>query len=161
MTHIIPHNLGYSLINNIPLPEKDCLNLKNLIQQTESFIKRIRWRVFWYEKQQEKNFFDDEQPKNYGFKTGNTPPQHPILLPFESELYDLIGNIKFTTSSTQFQNQMKKDIKAMNTGGSVVVEADKTTNFYKVSAERYSTLLHQNITKNYRCAADDRKADIN
>ena len=159
MTHIIPHNLGYSL-KNIPLPEKDCY-LKKLIQQTESFIKRIRWRVFWYEKQQEKNFADEEQPENYGFKTGNTPPQHPILLPFESEFYDLIGNIKFTTSSTQFQKQIKKDIKAMKTGGSVVVEADKTTNLYKVSAESYSTLLHQNITKDYKCATDDRKADIN
>ena len=42
-------NFNYSL-KNIPLPNKDTCR-KNLIQKVESFIKRIRWKAFFFERQ--------------------------------------------------------------------------------------------------------------
>ena len=47
-------NFSYSL-NNIPIPSKN-VNLKNMIFKLESFIKRIRWKAFFYEK-------SDDTPK--------------------------------------------------------------------------------------------------
>lgn len=156
VTQFTQYNLGYSL-NNIPLPSNDCY-LKKLIQQTESFIKRIRWRVFWHENKH--LLSDNVEQENYGFKTSNTPPQNPALQKFESDMYDLIGNIKFRTSDNKFQKQMKEDLSTLKSGGNIVVEADKTTNLYKVSPEIYKNLLQQNITKDYETAVTGKKEDI-
>ena len=101
MAEISPHNLGYSL-NNIPHPTEDTY-LKKLIKQTESFIKRVRtrWRTFWYEnlhEQPDSSTNPRPTPTNHEtwFKTNTTPPQHPDLQHFETELYYLIRTIQFT-----------------------------------------------------------------
>ena len=47
MANMIKFNLGYSL-KNIPIPPRNSY-LKTLIVQTENFIKRLRWRVFWHQ----------------------------------------------------------------------------------------------------------------
>ena len=155
-------NLGYSL-KNIPLSNRKCF-LKKLIEQTENFIKRLRWRIFWSES---RNEFpeDSEEIRNvennsYGFKSRRTPPQHKLLLDFESDLYNLIGNIKFKNGSNDFLKQMKSDIESLKSGGSVVVEADKTSNLYKMSPEKYKQLLQQNVTKDYKVAPPGIKRDI-
>ena len=81
-------NLGYSL-KNIPIPSRDSY-LKKLILQTESFIKRLRWKVFWFERKDEEDFENNENiEKDYfGFKSNNTPPMHKSLANFEADLYD-------------------------------------------------------------------------
>ena len=161
MTEISQHNLGYSL-NNIPHPPENTY-LKKLIQQTESFIKRIRWRAFWFDNDQQQDPSVNPTPaghETYGFKSTNTPPQHPDLLHFETELYDLIRNIKFNPFKSQFQQQMDKDLKELKTGNNVVVEADKTTNLYKVSVTKYRELLQNNVTKDYKIAAEGKQAEI-
>ena len=86
------------------------------------------------------------------FKSDKTPPQNYFLANFESDMYSLIGNIKFKNSKNEFQDQMNKDIKELKSGGKVIVEADKTSNLYHVSPEHYRKLLHENVTKNYKAA---------
>ena len=84
-------NFNYSLKKNIPLPNKDTYR-KNLIQKVESFIKRIRWKAFFFERQCKVN---DEITTNFGFTSVNTPPKNENLNQFESDLYDMVKNIEF------------------------------------------------------------------
>ena len=138
--------------------------MKKLIEQTENFIKRLRWRVFWAESKNE-SFVDHEEKENvenntFGFKSRNTPPQHKLLLDFESDMYNLIGSIKFKNGSNDFLNQMKSDIQTLKSGGNIVVEADKTSNLYNMSTENYKQMLQQNVTKDYKIASPGTKNDI-
>ena len=78
-------------LKNILLPNKDTY-LKNLIQKVESFIKRIRWKAFFFERQCKDN---DKITTNFGLKSVNTPPKNENLNQFESDLYDMVKNIEF------------------------------------------------------------------
>ena len=69
-------------------------------------------------------------------KTNTTPPQHPDLQHFQTELYDLIRTIQFPPFKSQFQQRMKKDLTNLKTGNNVVVEAENTTNLHKVSVTK-------------------------
>ena len=74
-------SLGYST-KNIPLSNKD-LYLKELIDKTEHFLCRIRWKVYHFLK----NNKEETETDNFGFLTLNTPPKKRILYNFESDLY--------------------------------------------------------------------------
>ena len=91
-------------------------------------------------------------------KTNTTPPQHPELQHFQTEL---IRTIQFPTFKSQFQQQMKKDLTNLKTGNNVVVEAENTTNLHKVSVTKYRELLINNVTKDYKVAAEGKQSEIN
>ena len=85
-------NLGYSL-KNIPIPsQKEYLNL--LISQTEKFMKRMRWKLFFY-KQKSVNAKSRVDAQNFGFKSIKTPPSDTELKSFEEDLRLLLKNVKF------------------------------------------------------------------
>jgi ethanolamine utilization protein EutQ (cupin superfamily) len=52
-------------------------------------------------------------------------------------------------TTNPFQQKIKKDITNLNKLKSLLIKADKTTNFYQVTSEKYSELLKNNITKEY------------
>ena len=159
MAQMLSRNLGYSL-KNIPISSRNCY-LKSLISQTESFLKRLRWRVFWYTTSDENTPHNPKENFKHVFKSDRTPPQHHLLANFESDMYSLIGNIKFKNSQNEFQDQINKDIKELKSGGRVIVEADKTSNLYHVSPDYYRKLLHENVTKNYKVAPQGTQESIN
>ena len=98
-------NLGYSL-KNIPIPTKNTY-LKSLISQTESFIKRLRWRIFGHESNGniEEQTIKEVEKETFGFKSDKTPPQHHHLVNFENDMYNLISNIKFKNPYNDFQRK--------------------------------------------------------
>ena len=55
-------NIQYSL-KNIAIPSSFSY-LKNLINKTEDFVRRLRWKAFWYDRkleaQQQQNNSNDE-----------------------------------------------------------------------------------------------------
>ena len=92
---------------------------------------------------------DDE--KVYGFKTTSAPPMVAEIKQFESEMHDLVKNIKFKKYKPNLiQKKMNDDLKKMKDDEKVYVAADKTSNFYRMSSEHYKELLEQNITKEYK-----------
>ena len=161
MANMIKYNLGYSL-KNIPIPPQNTY-LKKLIEQTENFLKRLRWRVFYYTSNNGSNETPTEvnNRETYGFKSQKTPAQNSLLLNFESDIYNMISSVKFRHAQNEFQNQMKQDIKMLKSGGNIIVEADKTSNLYLVPPQKYEQLLHQNITKDYKIANPEIKNNIN
>ena len=154
-------NLGYSL-RNIPVPTKNSY-LKSLIAQTESFIKRIRWRVFWYEASgnQDEQLTQEVQPNKFGLKSNNSPPPNHALTNFENEIYKLISSIKFRKEQNDFQEKMARDLDSLKSSKKLVVEADKTSNLYQIEPEKYKKLVHENVTKDYKLAGQDEQKMVN
>ena len=96
-------NLGYST-KNIPLPAKNEY-LKRFIEKTEHFIRRLRWKAYYF-----LNGSESTANESYGFKSRNSPPQISELLPFEEDMTRLIQSIKFKDTQSSFQSQLNSDI---------------------------------------------------
>ena len=121
------------------------------------FLKRLRWRVFYFDKPDEDNSKCEE---NYGLKTSKTPPPHTDLAAFENEMYKLINDVQFKNVNNDFQCQLQKDVNEIKKSENVIVRADKTTNLYHVNKNSYNKLLAENITKDYKKAPRDTKDKI-
>ena len=80
----------YSL-KNIPIPEKDSY-LKILIDKTQSFIQRLRWKVYWIRQPKK-----PKKKETHGFKTDKCAPQDKELVKFENDLINMISNVEFKT----------------------------------------------------------------
>ena len=156
-----PFAFSFSL-KDIPIPNKKYY-LKTLIQKTEEFIGRLRWAAFHFLKPDTDH--DDTVPatQTFGFPTNKTPPQIPELIPFENELYETISNIEFKDRKffTQHQNKLLRSVKEIENSDKIFLLADKTRNIYKVSKDKYSKLLKDNITKDYRLVEQNTVDDIN
>ena len=148
---------NYSM-KNIPIPSKNAY-LKNLIFKLESFIKRIRWKAYFFENSNEIN--ETTTTTIFGFKSVKTPPKNEHLSAFENDLYDLVRNIEFKTINTAFQNQLNKDINLINNDSLLFIPADKTNNLYKLNNDKYKKLLQDNITESYKKANTNSIRSIN
>ena len=138
-------NLGYST-KNMPLPSKSEY-MKRFIQKTEHFLRRMRWKAYYFLNQQENSSKD-----SYGFKSKNSPPKINELIPFEEGMLDLIRNIKFKDNAkSTFQRKLHADIKnKIKKPNSLLIPADKTTNYYEMNTANYSKLIKENVTKTYK-----------
>ena len=89
----------YSM-KNIPIPSRSSYQyIKKLIKKTESIIKRIRWKAFFFEQNKVKNKTNHDNDNddsnsaadnNFGFKSRKCPPQNEELNNFEADVYDMI-----------------------------------------------------------------------
>ena len=73
-----PIRFNYSM-KNIPIPSKNAY-LKRLIEKVENVIKRMRWKAFFFERNEDEDqdeLNDDQNSQNhkYGFKSRKCPPQ--------------------------------------------------------------------------------------
>ena len=139
-------NFGYSL-KNIPIPAKQGY-VKSFIDKTGKFLKRIRWKAYFFDNPADPN---TERPQTFGFPSEKTPPPNKDLTAFENEMYNMIKNIHYSESRrSAMQSKFGSDIKNMKQSNDLYVSADKTTNLYKMSKDEYNKLLHSNITTNYK-----------
>ena len=52
---------------------------------------------------------------------------------FETDLFKLLENVKFTTCRSKFQETLKKDLKHLLTKNKIILFSDRTINLYKNS----------------------------
>ena len=113
----------------------------------------------------ESRFFDKKESPvtnaNFGFKLNFTPPQHELLSPFESDLYDMIRSINFKPVRSDFQKKLANNINNIKLSENLLIFADKTTNLYEITPEQYKTVLTNNVTKTYRKAERGTQLSIN
>ena len=70
-------------------------------------------------------------------------------------MYELVKNVKFKQNVTNtLQNTLKQNIREMNRDDRMYVAADKTSNYYKVTKEKYMEMMKQNVTKEYKKSSD-------
>ena len=154
-------NFDYSL-KNIPIPSNQSY-LKTMIEKVEAFIKRIRWKAYFFELNNNGSSQNDQysSSSNFGFKSQTTPPQNNHLNAFENDMYEMVRSIEFRHSSNEFQTQLATDIKKINETTSLIISADKTTNKYNMSVDDYNKLLTENITSAYRKSDEEVVNSIN
>ena len=152
-------NLGYS-IKNIPLADRRKYKL-NLIEQTDAFIRRIRWKaIFFLMRTSEGNEDEETKPETYGLPSKKCPTQVKELIPFENALLQLVKDVEFKESGSKFQTQMKKDIRSMRNSGKTLTPADKTSNMYRLSKDDYNKLKKNAVTSKYKKANSNIKQKI-
>ena len=135
-------NSGYSM-KNIPIPPKQQY-LKSMMEKVESFIKRLKWEAYFFDKKEH-----SVNNMNFGFKSNFTPLQHELLSPFESDLYNIVQSISFKPVRNDFQKKLLEDINNIKSCEDLHVFADKTTNLYEMTPEQYETILTNNVRKTY------------
>ena len=74
---------------NIPLSSEKSYKLQ-FIEKIEMVIKRMRWKAIFQDTKKEKS-----NQQRYGLRSFKIPPPVKELAAFESELIELIKNIKF------------------------------------------------------------------
>ena len=121
--------------------------MKRFIEKTEHFLQRMRRKAYHFLNQQEKSAKD-----TYGFKSKNSPPKINELIPFEEDMLDLIRNIKFKDNTkSSFQRKLDVDIKSkIKKPNSLLIPADKTTNYYEMNTSAYNKLMKESVTKTYK-----------
>ena len=149
-------NFGYST-NNIPIATERQYKLK-LVEKIEAVIKRMRWKAFYFEQSDTHN-----NSKNiyYGLTSDKTPPPMKLLELFEKDLFKIVEKIKFRKINCEFQDKLNSDIKGIKSSRKTLTPADKTSNFYKITKEKYEQLLHNSITKTYKKANSNVTKTIN
>ena len=88
-------SFDYSM-KNIPIPPQSSY-MKNLIGNVEKFVKRIRWKAYFFEHPSEKT-----ATENFGFMSNKTPPQNESINPFEDDIYELVKDIQFKSVKNKF-----------------------------------------------------------
>ena len=140
---------------NIPSTKEYLLNLTHSLS---TFSNNLRWRVIFHLDPPERASSDKEY---FGFKSLKPAPPVEGLKEFEEKLVGLIENIETKEVTSDFQDKLRKDTKDIKKEEKVIVAADKTTNFYKVTPETYNNLLTKNITKDYKKAEENVGDKIN
>ena len=136
-------NLGYSM-KNIPIPPKK-LYLKFMLDKVESFIKRLRWKAFYFDKKQ---LNQDEEPLNtHGFRSEKTPPTNNDLIPFENDIYELIHNLRYRKVTNKFQKNLLKDIASLNSSQNIIVPEQIYVALKSTTTKNYSWTALQQPTK--------------
>ena len=79
---------------------------------------------------------------------------------FETDMYDLTKNIEYKHYSNPLHQKMNKDMRDIRSSDCLFIEADKTTNLYKLTPEKYNKLLKNNITSTYAKQNRDEKSAI-
>ena len=151
--------LNYSL-RNIPIPA-DNEYRKRLIEKVESFVRRLRWKAFFFLRGDSRTETDFNHKESYGFNSAKSPPYVEELKPFEDDLIELIENLKFRHVHDAFQERLKDDVRNIRSSTQVFVKADKTRNLYEMTTTQYNKLLRDNVTKHYRSAPSSSYDEIN
>ena len=149
-------NLGYSR-KNIPNPQNSTY-LKYLIEKVEIFIKRMRWKAFFFEKKfkecDDSDSSDDKDEETekctYAFKSPRTPPQNIHMNAFESDMYEMIHKVEFNYRPNDFHRKLRSDIRDIRSSNQLLIAADKSNNLHELSTAQYNKLLHDNVTKSYK-----------
>ena len=65
-------------------------------------------------------------------------------------LSNMIQHFNFRQRDNTFQKQLNKKVRQIKTDSNILVKADKTSNFYKMSPTDYKALLAENIQSTYK-----------
>ena len=119
-------------------------------------LKRMRWKAHFF-----LNTTSEHREYLFHLKTRKCPQVVPQLEPFESDMFNLVENIKFRKASTPFQSKLNNDIARINGSDKVFAFADKSRNIYEMDKDKYCKLLKENITSSYKAADEEAVTDIN
>ena len=130
--------------------------MQRLIEKTEQFLRRMRWKAYFFLNPDTSTSSKD----TYGFKSTKNPPPIDELKEFEADMLKMVQSTKFKQVNDPFLSKLNDDTKHIKKEPKLLIAVDKTTNFYKLEPSKYNDLLEQNITKSYKIAHPDTVRDI-
>ena len=69
-------------------------------------------------------------------------------------------NVEFRETGSEFQSQMRSDMRNMRESGKTLTPADKTSNMYRLEREEYNQLKKNAVTSKYKKASEKIKKNI-
>ena len=147
----IPHSL-----KNIPLPSS-AEYLEAFVDKISKFLHNLLWDAF--HKFNENNNTITSKKNTYGFKSKYAPPpinrknygEHfKVFEGFSNDIYGLVRKIKFNNNTNEFLKELKVLKNKINKTEDLIVQADKTSNFYTMKPQDYREKKHTEITKTYK-----------
>ena len=146
-------NFNYSL-KSIPLHNLDHYR-RSIIEKVESVIKRMRWKAHFFLNGEGKS-----TASTFGLKSKNNPPKVRELNEFEEDMVRMIENLEFRNVYDELLKNLKTDVKQIQVSPNVFVFADKTTNLYEMTSEKYNQLLSNNSMRTYKLGSSTIEDDI-
>ena len=73
----------------------------------------------------------------------------------------MVQNIEFRPVRNNFLSKLKDDVKVINNTKEIFVNADKSTNIYKMNKNAYNKYLTENMTKTYKKTNKNKVKTIN
>ena len=116
----------------------------------------MRWKLFFW-----LNPNASSKKQTFGFKSENTAPANILLKPFEDDLLETISKIEYKKVTNPLQTRMEEDKKKINECDDIIVQADKTSNLYKMSPDQYKKLLLETITTEYKKTDENKVSKTN
>ena len=122
--------------------------LQMLINSIEKFRRNLTWKAHFFLNPPTKQC----SKENYGFKSLAPAPFVKELKHFEDGIISLAKDIKFENRHNKFQTKLNSDIKEIRNETRVFAAGDKSTNFHKMTPQKYSEMLDKAIHKEYKKA---------
>ncbi|KAJ8024103.1 hypothetical protein HOLleu_36733 [Holothuria leucospilota] len=144
---------NYSM-KNIPLPTADAYK-EILIEKIESVRKRMRWKAFFYLREDQQGNDADKEIFSYGLMSRKNPPKVAELAHFEDDLWKMVESIEFIKANDSFQRTLQTDVRKNKSSNKIFVFADKTRNVYRTDCNTCQKLLKGNVTAKYKLSRDD------
>ena len=124
-------NFGYST-NNIPMANERQYKLK-LVEKIETVIKKMQRKAFCFQQNDTCN-----NSKNiYSLASNKPPPPMKLLKLYEKDLLKIVEKIKFRKMNCEFLDKINSGIKNIKSSKKTLTPADKTSDFYKITKEKY------------------------
>ena len=147
-------NISYSH-KKIPIQTEKQYKIQ-LIAKIENLVKTMRWKALDF-----LGKLDNQVKDTYGFKSSKCPPSVNELSSFESDLLMMIHNVEFQPVKNRFLSKLKEDVKTTKNPKELLIDADKSSNIYKMDKDTYKKYLKENVTKKYKKSNRNKVIKIN
>ena len=134
-------------LKNIPAPTQQqyCeLLIMSLDKTAKNFRKKAE---IFLKNNTNKNTTNKE---TFGIKSIKNPSAVPELKNFENDLINLAQNVEFKHYNNDVQMNMKRICDDIKAEPKLIIPADKTSNFYKLSIEEHNKLRDKDVQKNFK-----------
>ena len=138
-------------MKNIVIPPRDEYLLQ-LIYSVEKFVRNLRWRAYFFLYPEKRG----QMKENFGFSSINALNEPvPELKLLEQRLTAMVRDVKFRKFSNELQKRLKQDVKTIRETKELIIQADKTSNNYKLDVPEYQRLIKKDVHKDYKKAAEE------
>lgn len=147
-------------VKDIPIPSQQVVK-KLIIRRTYDFLVSLRWKVLVHLKPDA--FRSNSVKETYGFRSEKFPSNVDCepLKGFERDLWMLVKNVEFRTNVDGHMKKLYTIVNKVRNETDILVKADKTRNYYRMSAETYKRLHTEELSKNYKKADATTPNNIN
>ena len=141
--------LEYST-KNIPVHSRREYKLA-LINSFQKLAHRLSWKAWHF-------LHPNENPdlkENFGLTSTSAAPFVPELQSFYNKIIDMMRDVEHKKFSNPLQVQLKNDRQEIAQSNNLLIEADKTRNFYSIDKSDYDEMIKKEINKSYKKATQD------